>query len=110
MYGCNNILGCLNVTAIKSNDSLNANISLLNGLEASCNIASKNINVAVNKCSGDFISKAFKVGEDIKVSCSVVCSVSNDFYLDVSNDIVWLTPEMIEGEFDIYSNVIWKIV
>lgn len=39
----------------------------------------------------------------------IVCSVSDMSYLRVTPDIIWLTPDMISGEFNIYSNAVWKI-
>lgn len=49
------------------------------------------------------------LGEHLNVACSLVCSIPNVAYLHVMPDVVWLTPDMIGGEFDIYSNVVWRI-
>lgn len=50
------------------------------------------------------------INEDIKVRCRVVCSSNYpSAYLQVSTDTLWLTPDMLSEEFDIYSNVVWKI-
>lgn len=50
-----------------------------------------------------------RVGSDITGYVSLVCSVNKDAYLRVSTDVVWLTPDMLSEEFDIQSNVDWKI-
>lgn len=47
--------------------------------------------------------------DDIVVRCSVICTINSSFYLNVSTDTLWLTPDMIAEEFDIYSNVDWRI-
>lgn len=50
-----------------------------------------------------------RVGQGLSGSVTLVCSVNKDAYLRVVPDVVWLTPDMLSGEFDIYSNVVWKI-
>lgn len=45
-----------------------------------------------------------------KVRCSIICSVSKDSYMNVSPDVVWLSPDMLSAEFNIYSNVDWVII
>lgn len=47
--------------------------------------------------------------QHLKVYCGVVCDINGDYYLEVYPDVVWLTPDMLSGEFDIYSNVKWVI-
>ena len=81
-------MSCLNVSTCRVGEGLSLNSSRMgDGLNLS----------------------AKRIGKSLNVICSLVCSVSKDFYLDVSPNVVWLTPDMISGEFDIYSNVIWKI-
>ena len=88
MYWGDNSIGCLNVTTELINKGILAETSRIgSGLRAS---------------SG-------RIGKGIQVACSVICSVNKDAYLRVSPDVVWLTPDMVSGEFDIYSNVIWRI-
>lgn len=50
-----------------------------------------------------------RMGEGLKGYVSVVCTSNRDAYLVVSKDTLWLTPDMIAEQFDIYSNVTWKI-
>ena len=50
-----------------------------------------------------------RVGDGLRGYASLVCSTNKDAYLRVVPDVVWLTPDMLSGEFDIYSNVVWRI-
>lgn len=62
------------------------------------------------KCLDDPIHvSAAPLYDDIVVMCSVICTNNTSSYLRVSTDVLWLTPDMLGGEFDIYSNVVWKI-
>lgn len=88
MYRCDHSIGCLSVSAFR---------------------VGRDIELTANRIGGDLLLSATRVGTGIRVSASVVCSVNKDAYLRVSPDVVWLTPDMLGGEFDIYSNVVWKI-
>lgn len=50
-----------------------------------------------------------RLGDGLKGYVSVVCTSNRDAYLVISKDTLWLTPDMIAENFDIYSNVNWKI-
>lgn len=50
-----------------------------------------------------------KVGGELTGYISLVCTTNRDAYLNVSTDVLWLTPDMLGEEFDIYSNVNWSI-
>ena len=50
-----------------------------------------------------------RMGERLTGYVSVVCTSNRDAYLVVTKDTLWLTPDMIAEQFDIYSNVNWKI-
>lgn len=52
---------------------------------------------------------AVPLHDDIVVRCSVICTINSSSYLNVSTDTLWLTPDMIAEEFEIYSNVKWII-
>jgi hypothetical protein len=54
-------------------------------------------------------AEAYKIGNILNVSCFKVCTINKESYLRVSTDVVWLTPDMIAEQFDIYSNVSWRI-
>ena len=50
-----------------------------------------------------------RVSEGLTGYVSVVCTSNRSAYLTISRDTIWLTPDMIAEQFDIYSNVVWKI-
>lgn len=52
----------------------------------------------------------YPIGKPLTIECFRVCSINNDAYLRTSTDVVWLTPDMIAEQFDIYSNVVWNII
>ena len=53
--------------------------------------------------------KTYSIATISNVYCYKVCSNTQRGYLNVAPNIVWLTPDTISGEFDIYSNVVWRI-
>jgi hypothetical protein len=63
----------------------------------------------VQRISEGLQGEISRVGGGIEGYISLVCTVSRDAYLRVSTDVLWLTPEMLGEEFDIYSNLNWKI-
>ena len=89
---------CLNVKATLLNLPLVVGISLLSGIECSASVLNTPLKVSV-----------MDVTPKLKVSGHLVCSVNKDAYLRVSTDVLLLTPDMLSEEFDIYSNVVWKI-
>ena len=111
MYGCNNHVGCLSVSANRIGDGLNVNSSrLTDALVISASKISESIKAAANRIGDDLSASAYKLGEKLRVTCSLVCTVEKNFYLDVVPDYVWLSPDMLSGEFDIISNTRWEIV
>lgn len=91
-------MSCLNVKATLLNLPVVVGISLLSGIECSASVLNLPLNVSV-----------IDVTPRLKVHGSIVCSVGGGTYLRVSPDYVWLTPDMLSGEFDIYSNLNWNI-
>ncbi|MBQ5844256.1 MAG: hypothetical protein IIW52_05315 [Alistipes sp.] len=50
------------------------------------------------------------IGEPIRASVSEICDIPQDFFLQVSPNIVWLTPDNnFESEFKVKSNTKWVI-
>ena len=88
MHGCDHSISCLDATAYRIGSGMEINAL---------------------RCGGDIHATAYRIGDYIHVTASVVCSVNKDAYLQVEPDVVWLTSDMLSGEFDIYSNVVWKI-
>ena len=113
MYrGCNNLKGCLSVSAYKIGGNLYV-------------VANKNysdVKVIANKIGDTFKVEAYPInkelnlsvrpiGKKVIVACSLICTINKSAYLNVDPDYVWLTPDMLSsGEFDIISNVNWNIV
>lgn len=91
-------MSCINVKATLLNLPVVVGFSLLSGIK--CNTMVLNTPLTI---------RAENISPRLKVSGHVICSVGGGSYLRVVPDVVWLTPDMLSGEFDIYSNVIWKI-
>lgn len=83
MYGCNCHIGCLSGSVTRVGSDREETFGLSGCIS--------------------------RVGADITGYVSLVCSVNKDAYLRVSTDVVWLTPDMLSEEFEIYSNVSWRI-
>lgn len=83
MYGCDCHIGCLSgsVTRVGGDGSESMGLS----------------------------GSVTRVDGGLRGYASLVCSVNKDAYLNVVPDVVWLTPDMLSGEFDIYSNMAWRI-
>ena len=88
MYGCDCHVGCLSGSLLRHGDGLKGSILLMG-----------------ESLSGSLL----RHGDGLRGSLTMVCSVNKDAYLRVVPDVIWLTPDMISGEFDIYSNVVWWI-
>lgn len=108
MYRSDNIVGCIQAIASRATkpltivaDSLLASLDVKSwsdcGLTIKCDDITPKMGVTAIGLGG------------MSVSCSIVCTTNDDFYLDVEPNVVWLTHDMIEEEFNIYSNVTWKI-
>lgn len=50
-----------------------------------------------------------KLGESLCGSVSLICTISSDFYLEVTPDVIWLDPNTLESWFEVRSNVEWQI-
>lgn len=86
-------------TVVKSYDSL---------LKLSITSIKDNINITTHKHDNlNIVSNTILT--KLNISCSVLCNANNKRYLYVIPNIVWLTPDTIGEEFNIYSNVVWKI-
>ena len=91
-------MSCLKVKVTLLNLPVVVGISLLNDIECSASVLNPPLKVNVTD-----------VTPRLKVSSHLVCSVGGVSYLRVVPDVVWLTPDMLSRDFDIYSNVVWKI-
>lgn len=100
MYGCDCHIGCLSGSITR----VGSDIDQTFGLSGAVTRVGSDREETFGLSGG--ISR---VGSDITGYVSLICSVNKDAYLRVSTDVVWLTPDMLSEEFDIYSNVVWKI-
>lgn len=92
MYGCDCHIGCLTGKITRVGDGEH---HLLSGV--------------ISRIGGGLLGGVASLSNGLSGYVSMVCSVSKDAYLEVSTDVLWLTPDMLGEEFDIYSNVSWKI-
>ena len=53
-----------------------------------------------------FVTRAYS---ELTGNVNCVCTLNKDAYLRVSTEVLWLTPDMLGEDFDIYSNVDWRI-
>lgn len=84
-----NLNGCLSVSAYRLGDKMN---------------------ISASKTNDDIKIFIKPIGKKVVVVCSLVCTINRTSYLKVNPDYVWLTPDILSsGEFNIYSNVAWKI-
>ena len=68
------------------------------------------ITVGIEDIGEHIQCKATDAAEHLQVCCSLVCGVNTTGkYLNVAPMVVWLTPDMLSGEFNIYSNTEWVI-
>lgn len=78
-------------------------------LQGSIDRVSVGLSGGVQRISEGLQGEISRVSGGIEGYISLVCTVSRDAYLRVSTDVLWLSPEMLGEEFDIYSNLNWKI-
>lgn len=110
MHGCDTIR-CLSVSVNRIGGGLSVNSTrLTDALVVSAFKISESIEAVANRIGDDLSASAYRLGEKLRVTCSLVCTVEKNFYLDVVPDYVWLSPDMLSGEFDIISNTRWEIV
>lgn len=112
MYKCYNQLreGCLSVKVTQIRDPVVADAQDVGKhLVAKCEGIKQDIKADVTDAAKHICCKTTDIAEHLQVCCSLICSSSKNYYLEVAPTVVWLTPEMLEGEFGIYSNVNWNI-
>ena len=94
MYGCDFHIGCLTGMITRVGRELEGSVTKM----GSGDVPSLGLSGSI-----------FRVGGGLSGYVSMVCSTNRDAYLSVSTDVLWLTPDMLGEEFDIYSNVNWRI-
>ena len=88
MYGCDCNINCLSGSVTRVGNCLSGSVT------------------RVGNCLSGSVTR---VGNCLSGNISLVCTTNRNSYLRVSPDVVWLTPDMLSGEFEIYSNVVWRI-
>ena len=63
----------------------------------------------VKRVGNSFLGTLTRIGEGLTGYVYLVCTTNRSSYLVISKDTLWLTPDMLSEQFDIYSNVVWKI-
>lgn len=114
-------MGCISASIREEGNHLHATCNLI---PSSLEVGIKSISIALKgKCT---LIKAFLIADlrvenpvlkvvnqiyntPIKASCDLICSVNGNYFLYVEPDVVWITEGMLSGEFEIVSNVSWKI-
>ena len=72
--------------------------------------SNKGIEVQADNVTPDMTIGATRLGDRPKITCGIVCSTNDDFYINVEQEAVWLTHELYSwGEFNVESNVMWII-
>lgn len=94
MYGCDCHIGCLTGSITRIGKEFEGVVTQI----GSGGIPSLGISGSISRVASGFNGYV-----------SMVCSTNRDAYLSVSTDVLWLTPDMLGEEFDIYSNVNWRI-
>lgn len=94
--------GCLTVDANKVTNNLNIKVSTSDKPLASF----INTNIVNNVVKANVVINEKLVG----VYCYRVCSIASEQYLIATPNNVWLSSDIFSSaEFDIISNVVWKI-
>lgn len=95
MHGCGDSLGgCLSVRAWR----------IGGGLHTSAYVVREETN------KEGLRTRAWRVGKGLNVTARLVCTANRDAYLNVSPNVLWLSPDMFDSaEFEIISNVVWKV-
>ena len=120
MHGCSHSIdGCLQVSAFRIGEGINVTCGRIGiipyGLQISAYRIGSGIFASCTRVDEDMtpskgiIADAYRIGNGLKVTCGIVCGLNKDSYLETSTDVLWLTSDMLGEEFDIYSNVVWKI-
>lgn len=98
--GCNNRNGCFDVSALRIGEELCIDTRKL-CLE---------LTFSASRIGGCIETMAERIGGSLIVTAGLLCSVeTTNPYLRVDKNVVWLTPDTLGEEFDIYSNVDWRI-
>ena len=102
-------MGCLNVTISAIGESLKPRLTAVSeGIKATLS------GFEGLRCALQYeppLAVSLKgLGEALKVSFSEICTTPQDFYLEVSPKVMWLTPDNnFTDNFEVKSNLKWTI-
>lgn len=103
--------GCLVIDATRVGDAISVTCDRV-GIPMSLSAfrIGKPIAVDVSRVGSAMALKASRIGEALRVSCSLVCTTDDSYYLRVTPEVIWLIPENdFSEEVDVQSNVKWRI-
>lgn len=110
MYRCNCGIGCLTGSVTRVGEELIGSATRADKeLLGSITRIGFGLSGSITRIGRELSGVVSRNGDGLRGSVSLVCSIGKDAYLRVNPDVVWLTQDMLSGEFDIYSNVVWKI-
>ena len=103
-------MGCLKATVIHQDDPIISNVERIGGgITALINAIETNFKAIVNRSGGQLKAITEYTHKCLSVNVSVVCSLSDFYYMEVSPaEIQWITDDM-GVFFDVESNVNWII-
>lgn len=100
---------CLSVDIRKASISLDANISKIGDLLSFDVTKLGGIEAVASLYGSRILPMVSDMGAHLEVSCGIVCSLSDVFYLVVSPDEPqWITSDA-NVIYDVTSNVIWTV-
>jgi ABC-type hemin transport system substrate-binding protein len=70
----------------------------------------QDLNGIVSRVGQDPNGIVSRVGGSLNGSVHLICTINQEYFLEVNPDVVWLTQDMLSGEVEIKSNVVWEIV
>lgn len=102
-------MGCLKITLSAIEESIKPSLtSVTDGIKATLS-GFEGLRVALQYTPPMQVSLT-GIGEALKVSFSEICTTPQDFYLEVSPKVVWLTPDNnFSDNFEVKSNLKWTI-
>ena len=103
-------MGCLNVVISRVGEAPNLQVSRIGGVIAKVSSITEPLKVAASLAVEPFKVLASNIKKRLNISCSVVCSLADLFYLNVSpEDVQWITDD-IGIVYEVESNVKWIVV
>lgn len=103
-------VGCLSGSLTRVGEGLTGEaVRLCDGISGSLTRVGRGLRGEALRLSDGLSGRLTRVGRGLTGYVSVVCTSNRDAYMMVTKDTIWLTPDMIAEQFEIYSNVKWKI-